>query len=124
MITHDFSFLSETDKAKYKVFKHDVFNIGQSGSVFFQSAQKLEKFLDETEEKYPLSKEREEFLYSSKIHLAQKYRYWIDVVSDINENHLDMKTFNKAYKHARNLLVFYNKDLENAQTAEQKKTYI
>ena len=120
-MTLDFSFLSETDKAKYKVLKHDVFDLTQSGSIFFQSAQKLENFLDDTEQKYPLSMEREKFLYSSYIHLAQKYRCWGDVVSDINDNNLDIKTFNKAYKYARNLLVFHNKNLESAQTDEQKK---
>ena len=120
-MTLDFSFLSEADKAKCKVLGNDVFNLAQSGTVFIQSAQRLETFLAETEQKYPFSMEREEFLYSSNIRLAQKYRYWSDVISDINENNLDIKTFNKAYKHARNLLIFYNKDLENAQTDEHKK---
>ena len=118
----EFSFLSEPDKVKFKVFEHDVFQESQSGKVFMQSAEKMEKFLDDVQEKYPLSKKREEFLHSSYIRMAHEYRLWIERdVYEIEDKRLDNKAFSNSYKHARNLLVFCDKQLQETSDRDQKK---
>lgn len=118
----DISFLSEPDKVKFKVFEHDVFQESQSGKIFMQSAEKMEEFLAQTQEKYPLTKEREHFLHDTYLRMARQYRLWMERdVYETEDKRLDDKAFSSAYKHARNLLVFYDKELEEAQTNSQKK---
>ena len=115
-------FLSETDKIKYKTLEKSVFNFGISGKDFIEGSAKMETFLLETEKKYPLSKIREQVLYSSYRHLAREYRLWIERgIISTTDRHPDMDAYKQMAEHARNLLIFYNKDLENTTTREAKK---
>lgn len=119
---HEISFLSEVDKVKYKVLERDVFNSDISGKVFMDSSEKMEDFLSQTQEKYPLTKEREQFLHGIYLRMAHEYRLWIERdVYEIEEKRLDDKAFSNAYKHARNLLVFYDKELKEATDRDFKK---
>lgn len=115
-------FLSEADRTKYKVLEKDTFDNNCSGKSFKENVAKLEVFLENTVEKYSLSKEKELFLYNTYSRLGEQYRLWQSrgIITE-DDGYPDMQAFKKREPHARNLLIFYNKELESTTDKEAKK---